>query len=200
MPDRQPPDELPNGLPLFNVFVHVPALGARLQLFGIAWTLSIEGFNLHGLLVHPEEYEAMPGAGRSPAVLQLHGEVWTLDRLPRGAGWAVLTRLADGMAFRFEEGPAGLSATGAAGIGLATVASDVFLRDDAAQLRLLSAVFRSVYDDVALSVPLVRPYPGLTSLITRRRPFPRMFAADPPPARAPELPFWPRSPLHLEAG
>jgi hypothetical protein len=173
-----PVDELPNGLPLFNVFLHVPAYSARLQLFRLVHSHVIDRFTLHTLLVHPHELDAVPELAGAPAFLQLHGEVWLLD----GDGSALtLRRAGQPVAYTVAPSPRGgpMCLLDAAGRRLDEEETGRFRDDDAVKVRFLRECFLREYADDALSVPLVRAYPGLTSLIRRGREFPRLFASDP---------------------
>src|SRR5215470_17847135 len=71
--DALPVDELPNGLPLFNLFLHVPAFAAKLQLFRLVRSYVVDRFTLHTLLVHPQEVDALPTLAETLGFLQLHG-------------------------------------------------------------------------------------------------------------------------------
>jgi hypothetical protein len=173
-----PVDELPNGLPLFNVFLHVPAFSARLQLFRLVRSYVIDRFTLHTLLVHPEEVDALPGLAGALGFFQLHGEVWLLRA---GEGGVTLGRAGQPAAYRIHPSPGRhrMSIVDSSGGRLDEEDYHAFLLDDTAKVRFLRECFSREYDDAALSVPLIRAYPGRTSLITRTRPFPRLFATDP---------------------
>jgi len=175
---RVPVDELPNGLPLFNVFLHLPALSAQLQLFRLVRSYVIERFTLHTLLVHPEELDALPSLAAALGFCQLHGEIWSLRG---GDGEVTLGRAEQPAAYRIHPSPdrQRLSIVDASGRQFDEEDYHTFLLDDTVKVRFLRECFLREYDDVALSVPLIRAYPGRTSLITRTRPFPRLFATDP---------------------
>jgi hypothetical protein len=180
-----PVDELPNGLPMFNVFVHLPALGTRLQLFRLVRSYVVEQFTLHTLLVHPEEVDAVAELAGAVAFSQLHGEVWLFH--VDGAMLA-LNRLGHPVSYRIRCDRSGLALLDGAG---QLVAQETDPGDDAARVRLLRACFFLEYDDEALSVPLIRAYPGRTSLITQTRPFPRFFGTDPIGPSTSAVPVWP---------
>jgi hypothetical protein len=183
--DELPADELPNGLPLFNVFLHVPAYGAELQLFRLVRSYAVDRFTLHSLLVHPQQVDALPALAGALGFCQLHGELWTLDNRPApdaGAPGAVTLGRA-GQPARYTIAPGGggerVQLRDAAGDLLAEEERTRFLADDLAKVRFLRECFQREYADDALSVPLVRAYPGRTSLIRQGRPFPRLLATDP---------------------
>lgn len=181
--DELPVDRLPNGLPLFNLYLHLPALDARLQLFRFLRTYVVEGFTLHTLLVHPEDLEAVGPLASALGFFQLHGQVWLLGEGSM-AGRPALTlaragRAAEYALVRPAAPPGRLFLMAASGRVVADDECGEVLADDLAKVRLLRECFLAEYADDALSVPFVRPYPGLTSLIRRRRRFARFFRTDP---------------------
>lgn len=173
-----PVDELPNGLPLFNLFLHLPAFSAKLQLFRLVRSYVIDRFTLHTLLVHPEELDAVPELAGALGFLQLHGEVWLLHAVGRAL---TLGRVGQPVGYRIvgSTDRRRMSIIDASDKPLASEDYHTFLRDDSVKVRFLRECLLREYADEALSVPLVRAYPGCTSLITRGRPFHRLFASDP---------------------
>ena len=186
MADELPVDELPVGLPLFGVKLHVPELGAELQLFRVVRTVVTPRCSLHALLVHPEQVAEHAELAGADAFLQLHGHVWTLRA---GSSAVTIDRHggAEGYAVRRDGDTVQALRSGTV---LASEPAGLFATDDEAKVRLLGACFLDAYDDDALSVPLVRGYPGLTSLIREHREFPLVLSGEPAPRTAPSRWLW----------
>ena len=180
-----PVDELPNGLPLFNVFLHLPAYSAQIQLFRLIRSYVVDRFTLHTLLVHPQEQDAVPDLATALGFCQLHGEVWLFHRTDSAL---TLGRAGQPASPLINADRGRVSLVDSRGRVLAEEEDD---GDDATRVRLLGACFRREYADEALSVPFVRAYPGRTSLITRCRPFPQLFTTDPVSPRTDVVPAWP---------
>lgn len=177
-----PVDELPNGLPLFNLFLHLPAFDTRLQVFRMLRSYVVDRFTLHTMLVHPHEVDRIPVLSGTLGFFQAHGEVWVLAEGPvQDRAALTLGRVRRPVEYAVLGSPDGgrLRLVDAAGQVLAEADRDVVLRDDLAKVRLLRDCFLAEYPDHALSMPLVRPYPGLTSLISPGRRFDRLFRTDP---------------------
>lgn len=192
--DTLPVDELPNGLPLFNLFLHVPAFEAKLQLFRLVRSYVVERFTLHTLLVHPQEVDALPTLAGTLGFLQLHGEVWEL-RDGTVDNRCALTIGRTGRPYEYAiTAPDDRTVCLVDATGTVATRADrhTFLGDDLTKVRFLRECFLSEYADDALSVPLVRCYPGRTSLITSGRVFPRLFRTDPvgPATRIREPTAW----------
>jgi hypothetical protein len=174
--EELPVEELPNGLPMFNLFLHLPALAAQLQLFRLVRSYVIDRFTLHTLLVHPQELDRLAPLSGTLGFCQLHGEVWALRQ---AADAVTLGRLGAGAEYAIRAHGPTIGLFTATGHQLTSVPAAEFARDDLSRVRLLRECFLAEYADQALSVPLVRGYPGLTSLIRHRRAFPQLFASDP---------------------
>jgi hypothetical protein len=93
----------------------------------------------------------------------------TVRRIGQPAGYA-FRRSADGQRAELRDGCGRL---------LSDDPLASFLADDLVKVRQIGDCFLREYDDAALSVPLIRAYPGRTSLITGTRPFTRLFTTDP---------------------
>jgi hypothetical protein len=168
-----PADELPNGLPMFGVFLHLPAVDTRWQVFRFLHSYLTPGVTLHTLLVHPQDWDATEVVAGAIGVFQLHGEIWVLRD---GRHGLTLGRTDHGIEFTISAAAELVDRDGAV---IAAVEHTAFHSDDLARVRLLCAAFRTQYDDDALSIPLIRAYPGRTSLIRETRPFPRLLRGDP---------------------
>lgn len=185
--DELPVDELPVGLPLFGVQLHVPELAAELQLFRVVRTVVTPRCSLHALLVHPEQVAEHPELAAADAFLQLHGQVWTVRAGPATVAISRLGGTGDGYVVdRVGDAVRALRS----GTVLAAEPAALFAADDEAKVRLLGACFLDAYDDDALSVPLVRGYPGRTSLIRTYREYPLALAGEPAPRTAPARWLW----------
>jgi hypothetical protein len=177
-----PVDELPNGLPLFNLFLHLPAFDARLQLFRMLRGYVLERFTLHTMLVHPEDVDRIPALAGALGFFQAHGEVWLLaEGAVRDRPALTLGRVGRPVEYAVVRSPDGdrLCLVDAAGRVAAEADRDAVLCDDLTKVRLLRECFLAEYPDHALSMPFIRPYPGLTSLIRQGRRFDRLFRTDP---------------------
>jgi hypothetical protein len=182
-----PVDELACGLPLFGVRLQVPGLGAELQVFRIARTVPAPAVSLHTLLVHPEQLEALAPLRGVDVFVQSHGELWPV----RGtAGGVEIGRLGGPAEYVIRRDGDRVVAADRAGRVLATTAAGRFAADDPAKVELIGACFLDAYEDETLSLPLVRGYPGLTSLIRRYRSFVAVLADEPGPATAPSRWLW----------
>jgi hypothetical protein len=192
--DSLPLDELANGLPLFGVLLHVPQLDAKMQVFRLVDSVVLPGFTLYTLLVHPEELGGLPELADADAFCQLHGEVWVLRQVQpglTGPGKVTVGRLSHGPEYTVQRvGDDEVAARHESGRTLVTEPAQLLGSDDRAVARLLAGCFLDAYADEALSVPLVRGYPGTTSLIDRYREIPVVLPGEPRPRTAPARWLW----------
>lgn len=177
-PGELPVDELPNGLPMFGIFLHLPAVDTQLQVFRALRSYVKGRVTVHTLLVHPNEMDAISALEGALCFFQLHGQIWvlrddaarlTLGRIGRDTEYLIAPTADGGRVCLADPN----------GQVLAAEDTGAFVRDDHARIRILCAGFLAEYDDDTLSIPLVRAYPGRTSLIHRTRPFSRLFRHDP---------------------
>ncbi|MET7424304.1 hypothetical protein [Dactylosporangium sp. NPDC005555] len=191
--DRLPVDQLPHGLPLFGMFLRMPAFDAELQVFRVPGWRSAAGLTLHDVLVHPEQFDALDLPAGTFALVQTHGQVWALGTGDRCM--MTLRRVGGEGRFDIDPAPGGgpVTLTDERGTVLARYAMDTLRHDDGAVVSLIAAALATLFADEALSAVLVRAYPGLTSLIVEGRTFPRLFASDTVSRDARQRPVWPEA-------